>query len=118
MRSLTFLVVLYVAFLALFPAISEIYKAAEDNVQCCEKDCCKGNSSGEKQGSDSQEQGDCCPMGICNPFDLCACCIGFIPSGQIIPVLNIQAMKMLRISITPSTGSDYSSDCWNPPKIG
>jgi hypothetical protein len=88
--------------------ISQIYSTNEQ----CTEDCC----SNDTQSSDEQKGPDCCPTGICNPFQVCACCVT-IPTENI----SFQFNPYLTETKNKPTAdkfilSDFTNDCWQPPE--
>jgi hypothetical protein len=83
--------------------------AQNSSSKCTEQCCDEGNQS---QSSDNT---DCCPNGICNPLVSCNCCV-FCEANSPLSV-QLYATK-IKINQTSDnfTLSDYVSDSWNPPK--
>lgn len=75
----------------------------------CAEQCCD-------ESSQSADNTDCCPNGICNPLLSCNCCV----FCQINNPLSVQLYSSkIKINQTSDafTLSDYVSDSWNPPKV-
>jgi hypothetical protein len=107
MKLLATILLLTISILTVAP-ISQIYSTNEQ----CTEDCC----SNDTQSSDEQKGPDCCPTGICNPFQVCACCVT-IPTENI----SFQFNPYLTETKNKPTAdkfilSDFTNDCWQPPE--
>jgi hypothetical protein len=78
MKLLSLLFLTYISFLAIEPAGEQLMKAMATEKSCCENGC-GNNDCDEGKSNPCQNTDDCCTGGICNPFNLCNCCIGFLP---------------------------------------
>lgn len=107
MKLLATILLLTISILTVAP-ISQIYST---NEQCAE-DCC----SNDTQNGEEQKGLDCCPTGICNPFQICACCV-IIPTENICFQFNPYHIEIKnRPTVDKFNLSDFTKDCWQPPK--
>lgn len=107
MKLLATILLLTVSILTVAP-FSQIYSTNEQ----CSKDCCSKNSD----NNDDQKGPSCCPTGICNPFQICSCCVT-IPSENINFQHNVCVTEINnRPTEDKFTLSDFTNDCWQPPE--
>lgn len=107
MKLLATILLLTISMLTFAP-ISQIYAPKEE----CSEDCCSNNNN----SSEEQKGPDCCPTGICNPFQICSCCVT-IPSENTGFQFKIYLTESKNKSIVDNfTLSDYTRDCWQPPE--
>ena len=109
MKLLATIILLTISILTVAP-VSQINS---ENEQCTEECCSNDNDS---QSSSDQKGPDCCPTGICNPFQICACCVT-IPTENI----SLQFNEFITETSNRPTAdkfnlSDFANDCWQPPE--
>lgn len=107
MKLLATILLLTISMLTVAP-ISQIYSPKEE----CSDDCCSSNND----NSQEQKGPDCCPSGICNPFQICSCC-ATIPSENTGFQFKIYLTETKNRSMVDKfTLSDYTRDYWQPPE--
>lgn len=109
MKLLATILLLTISILTVAP-VSQIYS---ENEQCSEN-CCSNDEN--TQNSTDQNGPDCCPTGICNPFQVCACCVT-LPTDNI----SFQFNPYLTPTKNRPTAdkfdlSEFTKDCWQPPE--
>jgi len=104
MKTLCFILSLYVFFLSVVP--------------CCSDDGCIDETITENAYNHSQEpaeEGDCNP---CSPFLNCGTCIGFVFTNLQIDVAEIPTVENHFVPIyKPQFFDDFFDKIWQPPKI-
>ena len=82
--------------------------------QCCsDEESCNGNTCDDEKS----DTNDCCPGGICNPFEQCACCFGFSVTKPTLEITSINVYINYIEAEIKKLHYGYSSDCFHPPKI-
>ena len=120
MKFISFILATYICFLTVQPAVTAFYSTlTQQTVETCGDNCCshKQADSKQKPDTDKQDPNNCCPNGICNPFEQCACCIG-VTVGQ--PTYKLIATVLINEFTFPTSvniTSNYSADCFHPPEI-
>ena len=112
MRFFTFLMATFILSLALKPGMDLLALQSDEIMECCAGDCCPAT-----EDNSSQNEEDCSGRS-CNPFQVCGCCT-FVCLSNHFSLLNktIEAEKQ-HISFQKTFPILYSSDFWQPPKIG
>jgi hypothetical protein len=77
----------------------------------CELQCCKAEAS-ESCGMSDME---CCP-GMCNPTTCCFCCFICTVDNKKLEIEFFESNNKNPLSDEQFALSDFSSDCWQPPK--
>lgn len=104
MKLIVTILLLTISILTVAP-VSEIYSS---NEQCNEGCCSNDNSEGQKGP-------DCCP-GICNPFQICSCCVA-LPLDNNGFQFNLYLTEIKNKSTADKfILSDFTKDCWQPPE--
>lgn len=107
MKFLASILVFTILALTIAP-VSQIYSLKEE----CADECCSAND-----GSADECQGpDCCPTGICNPFQICACCVT-IPSESEFQFTIYHTEINSNPAVKELALSDYKRECWQPPEM-
>lgn len=65
----------------------------------------------------SQETGKCCPDGVCNPFEQCACCPGVTISQETFDLTKMDFAIVIVSAHYQGAVSTYSSDFFHPPNF-
>lgn len=86
------------------------------NYSLCQEEHCDKFSNCEEK-SDKSEQNDCCNKGICNPFQVCACCVGGIISWPVMKVLRSPIKANLNHISENDPVLGFKSNCYHPPEI-
>lgn len=92
---------------------------ANRTVKCCsdEKDDCE--SADDDTQPQKDEQHKCCDKGLCNPFEVCACC-SFMSNESPLVYLPHFLPFAPREKVTLTNDkilSLYVQDFWHPPEI-
>ena len=112
---------LYIFFLATAPGVKAMYAGLSKQEQ--KVDCCNKCSSHKEDGSYQKQKGSSeknTSSDNCNPLEACNGCIGYTVkvspvSISILPVFY--ADKPLGI-MQDKFSSNFSSDFWQPPRLG
>ena len=82
-------------------------KKAECKVECTDT---------ETKGSCEKESADCCPINMCNSCQCCFCCFVCLVENEKIKIQVYQTNIKNNSSADQFILSDFSADCWHPPK--
>ena len=107
MKLLATILTLIISILTVAP-ILQIYSTSE---QCTEY-CC----SNDTQSSEEQKGPDCCPTGICNPFQVCACCVTISTENISFQFNPYITENKNRPTVDKFNLSGFTKDCWQPPE--
>lgn len=107
MKSITFIIALYITVLTALPFVSYVNTTILHSNESCDKNCC--NNKNESKSGKSQQ------TGICNPFQSCAYCFAFIPSASTFEPLFIQEIKVSYPLQNVNFISNFSSSYFHPP---
>lgn len=118
MKLLSLIFVFYVGVIIVQPSISVLINKIEmqevcDDQFCSEEQSCIDNGCDDQKSKSS----DCCPGGICNPFESCACCFGFSITKPIIEISTNDVNVNYAQPEIKKVHYGYSSDCFHPPEI-
>jgi hypothetical protein len=113
MKFIAIIFVTYISVLTIQPLATTFYSYMTEQ-ECesfCDDTCCK-----DEQASDKQDENNCCPNGVCNPFEQCNCCVGVTISHNCFQPIEMMLYTNFIQPIATDINSNYSADCFRPPK--
>lgn len=117
MKFLAAILATFISVLTVQPVI-QLFAGSDANEEICCESCCSSDKSCA-QDSDSQKQdaNECCPDGLCNPFQVCAYCCGGIVSGPFLALVT----SSVKINYNQPTKNNlvlgFRSNCYHPPEV-
>ena len=119
MRFLSFILATYILSLTVQPVVKDIYTSftQQTTEDCCGESCCNDAQADSKQEPCTQDPNNCCPEGICNPFQQCSCCSVVIASQSTLNFITTVIASNFIVAISTDIASGYSADCFHPPEI-
>lgn len=117
MKLLALILATLISSLTIEPTV-QLLGGSDNFEETCSNNCFESDDSCS-QDTDSQKQdpSDCCPGGICNPFQVCACCCGGIigrPSLALV-ISSIKTNHNKPSQNNPVLG--FRFDCYHPPEV-
>lgn len=117
-KVFSYILVFYIGVLTALPTYSAFANETETR-ELCSENCCSEDQSCDENSCDSKtsNSNECCPGGICNPFESCACCFGFSINK---PVIQIAGNKINVTHFQPEIQKvqfGFTYDCFRPPEI-
>lgn len=109
----------YIGVLTVQPSLS-VFANKTETEEACNDQCCSDeqNCSDEKSCDDQKGNcNDCCPGGICNPFESCACCFGFSITKPIVEITTNHININYTQSEIKKIHYGYGSHCFHPPEV-
>lgn len=90
--------------------------ASETSV-CCEEGVCDGCGTKDAPKDKQQHNDDCCPNGVCNPFQSCNCCfLHVVEKFQIVPKPILGSPTQKFSLYNESLTSTYTASFFHPPE--
>jgi len=115
-KFLSLIFAFYIGGIIIQPSLSVLINKIETQ-EVCDDQCCSNEGSCDSNGCDDQKNNDCCPSGICNPFESCACCVGFSITKPIIGITSNDVNVNYSEPEIKKVHYGFSSDCFHPPEI-
>jgi hypothetical protein len=117
-KLLSFISALYVISLVMQPSLALCRKSFSAE-SFCETECCADAPTDMKKSctSGKSDSHDCCPGGVCNPFESCDCCPGFSILSAQTDFMTKSTILSLSLPPTEKILLGYSIDCFQPPEI-
>ncbi len=109
MKFVATILFLIITFLTVAPIVSLIPANTE-----CSNNCSSADNN--ENTCDEQNGRDCCPNGICNPFEVCTCCVTLPTENNKIKIAVYQTALLNKQTAENSALTDFTADCWHPPK--
>ncbi|HXH18520.1 MAG TPA: hypothetical protein VNJ07_05505 [Chitinophagales bacterium] len=106
MKLIACLFAFYVLFLVAQPAIGTM-------IEKCQTACCSDTCHKSLPADDHPSKDDC---SSCNPFLSCCNCAGCPLTFPAFRISRDFAQDLLPIVFSENAVSQFSSDCWHPPK--
>lgn len=121
MKSIAYILFLYILFLAMAPGVKAMYAGLskqEQKVECCNKCSLHEEDGPSPKENRSSEKNT--PPDNCNPLEACNGCIGYTVnvSPVSISILPMFYADKPLASVQDKLSSDFSSDFWQPPRLG
>lgn len=118
MKLLSFIAAVYIIGLVMQPSLAVGWKSFAGQM-FCETECCAGDPADTDKSCSSgkSDAHDCCPDGVCNPFESCDCCPGFSILSAQTDFMTKSTILSLSLPPTEKILLGYSIDCFQPPEI-
>jgi len=114
MRFFTLLMASFILSLALKPGLDLLSLQSDEISECCAGECCPTTNTNTSEQNNNED----CSGKSCNPFQVCGCCI-FVCLTNPFNLLNKTIKTENQIfSLQKTFPTLYTSDFWQPPKIG
>lgn len=115
MKLLAVIVAIFITVLTIKPTVQLLDSSTLE--VCCETSCCVSDDYCSKASNPQQQDtNNCCPGGVCNPFETCNCCCGGIVGRPSIT----SSVSFIKINYSSVTQNDlvlgFQSDCYQPPE--
>lgn len=118
MKFLSLIFVFCISGLIIQPTLSVLLNNKPQQELCDNQCCSEDQSCDDKRCHEEQSnENGCCPGGICNPFESCACCCSLNITKPVIEVSsNDVIINYTQVEIE-KVNFGHSSDCFHPPEI-
>ena len=110
MKSISYILLFCFVALTVTPVTVMVYRATKTQ---CEIQCCMTEETETCDMSDME----CCPPGMCNPSTCCFCCFICTVDNKKLEIKIFETNNNNSLSDEQYALSDFSSDCWQPPKM-
>jgi hypothetical protein len=116
MKLFAAMLAIFIISLTIQPTI-QFLMSSDNSKKVCSDICCQSKDScSNDSNSQTQSSKDCCPGGICNPFQVCTCCCGGIVGR---PSLA-RVISSIKTNHNPTSQNNpvlgFRSDCYHPPE--
>jgi len=114
MRIFTLLMATFILSLALKPGMDLLSLQGDEILECCAGECCPASENSNENKTEKED----CSGKSCNPFQVCGCCT-FVCLANHFNLLHktFESEKQV-FSLQKTFPTLYTSDFWQPPKIG
>lgn len=117
MKFLAFILTFYFGCLIVQPTVNFISSLSQADEECCTDQCCEADGDCEESPCDQQSSNGCCPGGICNPFESCACCFGYTLVQLTVETAEVELLKSHLSPTSEQVELGVNSDCFHPPEV-
>ena len=114
MKSLTFILTIFILFLAIKPGTDMISLQTETEQTCCGGQCTP--TSDNQQDQDQQQDNDCNGQS-CNPFQVCSSCVLHFLTNSFLDLSKPEISTKQNFTYQSAFTSQFAPDFWQPPKI-
>jgi hypothetical protein len=114
MKTILFILLAYVSLLTVQPLACEVFAAAKQHGCCADNSACaKEKSTENKDQQGKQNKDNPCPA--CCSIQNCTCYFVPIAGSGFQYAAILTAVQKIRL-VNEGIISNYSPDCWHPPK--
>jgi hypothetical protein len=114
LKSLTFILGVFILFLAVEPGIDLLLLQVDTEQTCCGRQYtpieCSDNAQDQNEGKD-------CNRKSCNPFQVCSSCVLVCFNIALISITKPTVISNQGFTYQTTFPSQFVPDFWQPPKI-
>lgn len=117
MKLFAIIFAIFISLLTIQPAI-RLLMGSDNCEEVCSDGCCESDGiCSDNSNFHTKSFKNCCPIGICNPFQSCTCC----PGGIVRRVSLVLVISSVKTNHNQPNQSNpvlgFRSDCYHPPEV-